>query len=177
MGNPAVAVYYIRSPAQFLHSLEHPASIENRSLSVVLEESALIVGIQLLASEIILVVDKVHLKPCRGDGCHFDYKGTVHIIYYEIHSREPYHFVQLVFAFIDAPIARHERAYFFFLVLNALRQVSGNICHRSFREVRKHLGIHEQYIFDRISHVIKHFIRLANKGNNSFSNIDNWGYL
>ena len=98
----------IWDPTELLDRLKSTTNEEYRSLVVIVGLRLGVCIEETLTLEEIVVVDKVHLKPCRGDGCHFDYKGTVHIIYYEIDPRETNDFMQLIASLIDQTEAGHE---------------------------------------------------------------------
>ena len=61
MGNPAVAMYHVRCPAQLLDGLEHAPGEENGPFPIVLEELAVLVAVNLFSMEVVFVVDEIHL--------------------------------------------------------------------------------------------------------------------
>ena len=98
----------VRCPAQLLDGFEDSAGEEYRALGIVSEECAVVVATQLFSLEIILIVTELHLDACSRYGRNLDYERPVYIIDDDVHAREPYNLVKLVFALVDTAVAWHE---------------------------------------------------------------------
>ena len=72
-------MYYVRSPAELLDGLKDAACKEYGSFVIVFEELAVVVEESLLATEIILIVNEIHLYPGGRDGSDLDDERPVHI--------------------------------------------------------------------------------------------------
>ena len=77
---------YVRSPAQFLHSLQYAAGKENCPFCIVLEENAVIRAGKLLTFEIIVIINKVDLEPCGRYAGHLYDDRAVYVANNDIHS-------------------------------------------------------------------------------------------
>ena len=117
----------VRSPSELLDCLKHTAGKEYGPFPIVLEELAVLVAIYALAMEIVLIVNEIDLHSCSGYGGNLDYKRPVYIVDDDVHTGESDDLVQLVFPFVNAPIAWHEGPDFLLPFLNALRKVSSDV--------------------------------------------------
>ena len=101
-------MYDVRRPPELLDRLQDSARKENRTLSVVFEEFPVLVAVDLLAVEIVFVVNEIHLHPGSGYGSNLYHKRPVYIVDDYVHSREADDFMQLVLPLVDAAESRHE---------------------------------------------------------------------
>ena len=143
----------VRGPALFLHGIQNAAGEENGAFSIVFEELAAIVPVDLLAAEIIFVVDEIYLDAGGRDGGHLDHEGTVYVGDDDIHPREADHFVKLVLASVDAAVQGHEGADFLVTLLDSLGEFTADIGHGALRQIGVHLRIHKQDLLGGISHI------------------------
>ena len=134
----------IRRPAQLFHRLQYAAGEEDGPFPIVREEFAVRIPVNLLAAEIIFIVDEIDLYTGGRDGGHLDDERTVYVAHDDVHAGKPDDFVQLVLPFVDAAIAGHEGADFLVALLDALGKFAAQLGDRGFRKVRKHLCVDEQ---------------------------------
>ena len=69
-----------------------------------------------------LVVDKIYLHSCCLQRCNFNNQRMVGLVDYKVHTRETYHFVQLVTSFVYKAPFRGENPYLAATLLCVLRQ-------------------------------------------------------
>ena len=60
--------------------------------------------------------------------------------------------MELVLALVDAAVARHKRTDFILSLLDGLREFTAEVSDVTFRQIREHLGVYEQYLLCRITH-------------------------
>ena len=134
--NPAMAVDDVGRPIEFLHRFDDATGKEDTAIVVVVAKHAFFVIHQvLLLREEIVVVDEINLHPRLLDGGHFDNQRVVRIIDDEVHAREANHLVELVAAFVDDTVTRHEDSDFLTAFLCGLRKIATNEAHRRFRQI------------------------------------------
>ena len=113
---------YGRRPAQFLDRLQHAAGEKDGPFVVVGEFRTFAVGQHGLAREIVVVVDEIDLHARRGDRGDLDDELVVVVVDDEVHARKTYYLVELVPAFVDTAVARHEGTDFVPTLLHRLRE-------------------------------------------------------
>ena len=157
MGDPALAVDDVRGPAELLDGLKDAAREENGAFAVVAEELPVRVVEDLPAAEIVLVVDEIDLDAGGGNRRDLDDEGPVDVSDDDVHAGEADDFVELVFALVDAAVARHECPDFPFALLDALRQLAADLRDPGFRDIGEDLRIDEQDLFCRLSHITDNY--------------------
>ena len=107
-------------PTELLHSFESATHEEDAALIVVRWRSH---GFKLLGDilgEVVLIVDKIHLHTNRLQSGYLDNKWVVGIVDSDVHTRKANHFVELIAAFVNETVFRHESAHLQTALLHGL---------------------------------------------------------
>jgi len=166
-GHPTLAMDNIRSPTELLDSLEHTLTEEDGTLVVVFEERTIVIVVDGFAVEVVFVVKEIHLHLGLRNGCDLDNQRVVVVVYRNVDTRKPYHFVQAVPAFIDNTKTGHQDADFMVLLLDGLRQKPCNSANRRIFDERGHLRTHKKdlllFLHTRIERSYKIIAKKSNK--------------
>ena len=98
----------IWDPTELLDRLKSTTNEEDRSLVVIVGLRLGVCIEETLTLEEIIVVDKVHLHTCCGEGGHLDDQRMIVVVDDHIDPRETNDFMQLIAALIDQTEAGHE---------------------------------------------------------------------
>ena len=137
----------IRSPAQFLHSLQNATCEEDHTFIIIGKELFVFIMERELPMEIIFIVNKIDLHASLLNGSDLNDQGVVSVIDNQVHSRKPDHFVQLVTTFVDVSKTRHKRANFSTSFLDALRKMPSYQAHGCLLQIRCDFLCNEQYFW------------------------------
>jgi hypothetical protein len=107
-GNPARAVYDAGLPAELAYSFDYAAYEEYTAFVVLLRHGVDFKVFGTLTQEIVVVVDEIYLHTRGLQSRYLDDEWVVVVVNNYVDSRKADYLVELVAAFINASVARHE---------------------------------------------------------------------